>query len=317
MMISRRVTPVAAVLSLALFAALQATAGPPGGDYTVTKLVSDIPGAAPVIDPDLVNGWGLARSGMSPWWVADNGPDPKASKSTLYNQSGTKQALTVDVLGGPTGAVFAGLAGNFPIATTASTTLGPASFIFATEAGDIRAWRGGSNAASSLPRRASPPTPSSRGFALAADAGQPSALRDGLPQCAGRRVRRRLEHVTPGCVRRPDDAGRLRPVRDPDHRSNLFVTYAKQDADADDEVDGQSLGFVDEYDLRGEPGRARGAARAAERAVGHGDGAGVVRRSAGVCSSATSATVRSTRTGAATAAGTTTVRCAHATAASS
>ena len=33
--------------------------------------------------------------------------------------------------------------------------------------------------------------------------------------------------------------------------SDIFVTYGKQDADAQDEVDGQSLGFVDEYDLQG------------------------------------------------------------------
>jgi uncharacterized protein (TIGR03118 family) len=33
--------------------------------------------------------------------------------------------------------------------------------------------------------------------------------------------------------------------------SDIFVTYAKQDADAHDEIDGQSLGFVDEYDLQG------------------------------------------------------------------
>ena len=33
--------------------------------------------------------------------------------------------------------------------------------------------------------------------------------------------------------------------------SDIFVTYGKQDAAAHDEVDGQSLGFVDEYDLQG------------------------------------------------------------------
>ena len=74
-----RSTLVVAVLSLALFAALQAAAGPPGGDYTVAHLVSDIPGnAPPPADPNLVNGWGLARSATSPWWVADNGPDPSS-----------------------------------------------------------------------------------------------------------------------------------------------------------------------------------------------------------------------------------------------
>jgi hypothetical protein len=44
--------------------------------------------------------------------------------------------------------VFAGLAHNFLVGTTTSpTTLAPAAFIFASEDGKIRAWRGGSTAA--------------------------------------------------------------------------------------------------------------------------------------------------------------------------
>src|SRR5262245_34066585 len=100
-----------AVFSLALSAATPLTAAPPGGSFTVTALVSDVPGAAKLTDPNLVNGWGLARSGTSPWWVADNG----TLESTLYVASPALaiNPLVVDVGGGPTGAVFAGVAGNF------------------------------------------------------------------------------------------------------------------------------------------------------------------------------------------------------------
>ena len=72
-----------------------------GNSYTVTPLVSDVPGAAPVLDPNLQNAWGLAASSTSPWWVADNG----TSLSTLYNGAGTPQALvvTVGTDSGPTG----------------------------------------------------------------------------------------------------------------------------------------------------------------------------------------------------------------------
>ena len=35
-------------------------------------------------------------------------------------------------------------------------------------------------------------------------------------------------------------------------RGNIFVTYAKQDAAGEDDVHGQGLGFVDEYDLQGQ-----------------------------------------------------------------
>src|SRR5262245_26486852 len=129
-----RAAVVAAILSTALAAASPVPAAPPGGTFTVTPLVSDVPGAATLTDPNLVNGWGLARSGTSPWWVADNG----TLRSTLYVVSPALaiNPLVVNVDGGPTGAIFAGVAGNFLVGTTAApTTLAPANFVFASEDG--------------------------------------------------------------------------------------------------------------------------------------------------------------------------------------
>jgi uncharacterized protein (TIGR03118 family) len=249
----RRSPLVAAVLSLALVAALQAAAGPPGGDYTVTPLASNIPGAAPVTDPDLVNGWGLARSATSPWWVADNGPNPSTSKSTLYNQAGAKQALTVNVLGGPTGAVFAGVAGNFLIASTASTTLAPANFIFATEAGDIRAWRGGSTTALVAPTTGIAPGAVFKGLAIAQPTtGNPLIYATDFHNAQVDVFNGAWRNVTPpGAFVDPNVPDDYAPFGIQTIESDIFVTYGKQDADAHDEVDGQSLGFVDEYDLQG------------------------------------------------------------------
>jgi uncharacterized protein (TIGR03118 family) len=248
----RRSTLVAAVLALALVAALQAAAGPPGGDYTVTPLVSDIPGAAPLTDPDLVNGWGLARSATSPWWVADNGPDPSTSKSTLYTGAGAKVPLTVHVLGGPTGAVFAGVAGNFPIATSTSTTPGPASFIFATEAGDIRAWRGGTTALVA-PTTGIAAGAVFKGLAIAQPtAGNPLLYAADFHNAQVDVFDGAWQNVTPaGAFVDPNLPDGFAPFGIQTIGSDIFVTYGKQDADAHDEVDGQSLGFVDEYDLQG------------------------------------------------------------------
>ena len=63
-----RAALVAAFVSLALVAAAPLPAAPPDGTYKVTALVSDVPGAASVTDPNLVNGWdspvaGRARGG--------------------------------------------------------------------------------------------------------------------------------------------------------------------------------------------------------------------------------------------------------------
>jgi uncharacterized protein (TIGR03118 family) len=111
--------------------------------YTQTNLVSDVAGAAAVLDPNLVNAWGLTRSSTSPWWVADNA----AGVSTLY--SGTGQIIPINGNGiviipppknapagttsAPTGAVFNGST-DFVLPAPNGK---PAVFIFATEDGTI------------------------------------------------------------------------------------------------------------------------------------------------------------------------------------
>src|SRR6266545_7739114 len=71
--------------------------------YAQHNLVSDGAVPADLVDPALVNAWGLVASSTSPWWVADNG----TGLSTLYNgNTGAKVALTVSVPGKPTGIVF-------------------------------------------------------------------------------------------------------------------------------------------------------------------------------------------------------------------
>src|SRR4030095_9522850 len=83
---------------------------PPGQAYRQTNLVSALGGVAFVLDPLLVNPWGISMSATSPFWVANNG----TSTATLYvgDVAGsplTKNALTVTIPGQlPTGTVFNG-----------------------------------------------------------------------------------------------------------------------------------------------------------------------------------------------------------------
>jgi uncharacterized protein (TIGR03118 family) len=111
--------------------------------FSVTWLVSDIPnvGTQPT-DPDLVNSWGIAASGAGPWWVADNG----TGKLTLYDGTGAKQGLIVDVPqwdmtpgGNPTGQVFNSTQ-DFNLPNNK-----PAVFIVTTEDGTIQGWNGGTS----------------------------------------------------------------------------------------------------------------------------------------------------------------------------
>src|SRR6516225_1755148 len=102
------------------------------------NLVSDLPGVARFLDPDLVNPWGMSFSSGSPIWVSDNG----TGLATIYNGGGVKQGLVVSIpapgggQGAPDGQVFNPNSSNF----------GGAHFLFSTEDGVIDAWSGGTAA---------------------------------------------------------------------------------------------------------------------------------------------------------------------------
>jgi len=247
-----RAALVAAFVSLALVAAAPLPAAPPDGTYKVTALVSDVPGVASTTDPNLVNGWGLARSGTSPWWVSDN----ETMRTTVYNASGVLQSIGGNafqgVPGNPTGAIFSGISGQFQVGTTATpTTLGTSNFIFDSEDGTISAWRGGSTAA--LVTASGGPGAKFKGLAIA----QPTAGRPLLYATDFHNARVDVfngtwQNVTPaGSFVDPQLPSGYAPFGIQTIGERVFVSYAKQDADAADEVAGQSLGFVDAYDLAG------------------------------------------------------------------
>jgi uncharacterized protein (TIGR03118 family) len=242
-MIRRTIGRGGLVLALAI-AALFATVplqAAEGNSYTVTPLVSDQPGVATFTDPNLVNAWGLAASAGSPWWVADN----ETSVSTLYNgNTGQPQSLvvTVGIDSGPTGVVFNGGSG---FVVTNGTQSGPARFIFDGEDGVLRGWN---------------PTVDPT-HALVAANGDPDAIFKGLA-IAGNMLFAADFHnnevavfdSTWNIVDRFTDTGLpagYAPFGIQTLGGNIFVTFAKQDADAEDEVAGQGRGFVDEFDTSG------------------------------------------------------------------
>ena len=68
--------------------------------YKQTNLVSNQPGMAPVTDPNLVNPWGIVFAPGAPVWVANN----RTQTSTLYDGTGLRQALVVNIPAGLNGA---------------------------------------------------------------------------------------------------------------------------------------------------------------------------------------------------------------------
>jgi uncharacterized protein (TIGR03118 family) len=133
------------------------TGVPHGGTVLQTNLVSDLPGAAAVTDPNLVNAWGISESAASPFWISDN----NSGLSTLYVAPGANGApVTINPLavniptpadptgGTPTGTVFnpAGAAGAFKVTglnKSGQTASAAAAFLFDSEDGTITGWNPG------------------------------------------------------------------------------------------------------------------------------------------------------------------------------
>lgn len=125
----------------------------PGGAYRVTTLISDIPGMAPVLDPLLVNPWGIAESTSSPFWVANNATS--TAQLIRGDVGGAPVVLnpspqTITIPGGlPTG-VVRNTTSDFKIPPPGGGTLAAASFIFDSEIGKITAWNGASGSTAQI-----------------------------------------------------------------------------------------------------------------------------------------------------------------------
>src|SRR5256886_7408155 len=103
----RKLVLVIALVSIACLLAPQVAAAHRNSDdsaYEVTPLVSSNGAPNTIVDPNLLNAWGLDAGPATPWWVADN----HADLSTLYNAAGAKLGLEVTVTGGPTRPAFKG-----------------------------------------------------------------------------------------------------------------------------------------------------------------------------------------------------------------
>jgi len=229
---------------------------PAGADppfYRQQNLISDDTTLIPAERQDglLRNAWGLVSSGTSPWWIANNGSD----SSILFNAStGAIQSLVVAIPGGaPTGLVFNNSGGGFVV--TSGTASASAVFIFSSEAGVISGWNPG------VP----PPPPSTQAQVGATVEG---AIYKGLA-IAGTGDDARLYATNfhagtvdvfdnkytllplPGAFVDPNLPAGYAPFGIQNINGTLYVTYALQDDDAEDDVAGPGHGFVDAYDTAG------------------------------------------------------------------
>jgi len=230
---------IIAVLSTGLFLSVAMPAI--GQHYRQTNLVSDVPGLAPTTDPNLVNPWGLTSSSTSPWWVADNG----TGVSTLYNGAGQKLALTVTIPPAappstPTGVVFNGNSSEF----------GASRFIFVTEDGTIAGWTAGPTA---VIKFTSPTKAVYKGATIAKANGTDflyvANFYNGTVDVFDTNFAPTF--VPPGAFTDPTIPSGFAPFNVQELNGNLFVAFAMQDEEKEDEVAGRGLGYADIFDPNG------------------------------------------------------------------
>jgi len=237
--------------------------------YVQTNLISNISGLAAQTDPSLRNPWGIAFfPGLSPFWVNYNG----AGTSALYFATGlpfpglpfvTIPSASSSSGGTPTGIVANVLVGvgAFQIPDPATTTFGPALFIFATEDGTIQAW----NINPPIP----PGIPDPTHAVIVADNSAGGAVYKGLaigtnssgqPLLYATNFRSgkidvfdtNFHQVTlSGTFTDPKLQAGYAPFGIQNINGKLWVTYALQDADKVDDVAKPAHGFVDVFDTDG------------------------------------------------------------------
>ena len=244
-------------LALAAALAFAAPAALAGGSlrFQQHNLVSDGGVPAAHTDPMLVNPWGVAFNPFGFVWVAD----ADAGVSTLYDGDGNKQSLVVsipgpaggDEPGEPTGIAFNG-SGGFIVSQGALS--GPSRFIFATENGVIAGWAPNvdlTHAIRVIDKSAS--RTNYKGLALSAGGngqllyatdfhnGKIDVWDSGFNPVS----------LPAGAFTDPKIPAGFAPFGIQAINGNIYVTYAKQDADRHDDVAGKGLGYVDVFDPNG------------------------------------------------------------------
>ncbi|MEV1289169.1 TIGR03118 family protein [Micromonospora sp. NPDC049679] len=213
--------------------------------FTQINQVSDQASRQPsVVDPIAVNSWGLALGPDTPLWVANNGRDT----ATVYSggvggKPVRKEAISVAIPdGAPTGAVFNNT-DDFEVPGAGEDQ--PARFIFVGEAGKVFAWnpqaRGSAvevaHGDGAIYKGATLLKTDSGNFLLATDFH--NARIDVFDEDFKR------VSLPAGTFQDADVPKGFAPFNVLAVDEKVYVTYAKQDAAAEDDVAGAGLGFVD------------------------------------------------------------------------
>ncbi|WP_158563346.1 TIGR03118 family protein [Chitinophaga silvatica] len=206
--------------------------------YQQTNLVSDTNSfTGTIIDPNLVNAWGIAIGPTGAFWISSN----NAGKSVIYNNSGNTllppvsiPSPTPNVPGAPTGVVY-----------NSTSSFRGTKFIFATEDGTIVSWTSGTMGVIQADRSSTSAV--YKGLAIARDNGNDYIYATNFRSGAIDVFDSAFHYVTGRAFTDPNIPAGFAPFNIRNIEGQLYVTYAKQKPDKHDDLAGHGNGFVDVY----------------------------------------------------------------------
>ena len=219
------------------------------------NLVSDT-AATPAThhDANLVNPWGIAAVPNGPWWVANN----HTGTSTAYTGDGTSIGYTVMIPGAdgvaghgaPTG-IVANTTNGFVITKGASSSA--AEYVFVGEDGVISGWNINVDQANAISMAHASDGAIYKGAAMGKSGGNTFLY-------AADFHNGKIDVYDSTFAKSGAFAGKFTDSKLPagyapfnvaNVGGKLYVAYAQQDADKEDEVAGAGKGFVDVYNTAG------------------------------------------------------------------
>jgi uncharacterized protein (TIGR03118 family) len=225
--------------------------------FVQTALVSDMPGLAPHTDPALLNPWGFTVSTRGEFLISDN----NGGNGALFAADGTALGAPIVMpppagspagsAGAPTGQVLNATA-DFVISEGGRSA--PAAALFSTEDGTIIGFNSAVDPSNGiLAADQSAGGAVYKGLAMGSAGGAnylyASNFRSGAVDVFDTHFA--LHTFFAGQFTDPNAPAGFAPFGIKNIHGILFVTYAKQNAEKHDDVEGPGNGFIDEFDTSG------------------------------------------------------------------
>lgn len=249
-------TVAAVILGLVAFCG-SANAQVSANNYKQTNLVADTSSVTPApahVDANLINPWGIAFFPGGPFWISDN----NSGFSTLYDQTGMLQGtFTIPPPAGSSAAATpTGIVAN--LSQTGFIVGGqPSLFIFVTEDGTISGWNGGANVILAVDNSMGGTGAVYKGLAMITNNGANFLLatnfRSGKVEVYDSNFK--LTNLS-GTFNDPNLPAGYAPfgihvITNAKNQTNIYVTYALQDAAKHDPIHAAGDGLVDIFDTNG------------------------------------------------------------------